>query len=125
MMARWIAGIVAVAAVAIVAVVLIAGGSDSDDQASAAVGADPEAMAEFRECLTEHGGELPEPPSGDQLPAPPSGEPPSGAAPPAGGFELDEETQAAIEECSDLMPEGSPGLVVPGGAPGFAPSPQN
>ncbi len=129
-MARWIAGILAVAAVAIVAVVLVAGGSDSDDQASAAVGSDAEAMAEFRECLTEHGGEVPEPPSGGELPAPPSGTPPSfeqqGGGPPAAVRpEMSEETQKAMEACADLMPEGSGVFIAPGGPPGTAPSPQN
>ena len=73
-MTRWIVGVIVAAVAAIGVIVVVASGSESEPEAA---GPDAEATAEFRECLAEHGAELPEPPSGGELPAPPSG-PPSG-----------------------------------------------
>jgi hypothetical protein len=124
-MTRWIIGVVAAAMATIAVVVVIAAGSDSDTEASAASGPDPEAMAEFRDCMSEHGAELPQPPSDGEPPAPGAGAPPSGgfqAAPSAGGglFPADAKTRKALQACGDLMPQP------PAGAPpGIAPTPQN
>ena len=110
-MKRWIAAVAVVAAVAIGVVVVIAGDSGSNGQAATTAGAsatsgsapDPLVMAQFQNCMSEHGVDVSGPPSGqpdaktkkaltacsDLLPAPPSGAPagpPSGlpAAPPTG-----------------------------------------
>ena len=128
-MTRWIVAVIIVAAVSIGVIVVVAPGSDSDSEASAAQGPDPEAMTAFRECMTEHGADLPEPPSGE-LPAPGTGSPPSGDSqeiPPERGalVQPDAETQAALDACADLMPEGQGGFIGPGGPPGVAPIPQD
>ena len=80
-MTRWIVGVIVVAVAAIGVIVVVASGSESEPEAAAAFGPDAEAMTEFRDCMSEHGAELPEPPSGGELPAPPSGAPPSGDPP--------------------------------------------
>ena len=74
------------------------GGSDDSTGAgsAAAAGPDTEQMAEFESCMEENGATLPEPGAGEQAP--------QMQAP-------DEDTQAALEACSELMP------APPGGAP--------
>jgi hypothetical protein len=114
---RWIVGVIVVAVVAIGVIVVVASGSDSEPEPAAGFGPDAAVMAEFRDCMSEHGAELPEPPSGGPVPAPSGGVPPSfdqgGGAPPAGVTpEANEETTKALEACSDLAPEGF-GVVVP------------
>jgi hypothetical protein len=110
---RWILGVLVVALIAVVAIVLAGGDSDTGD-ASAGTGAgpDPEQMAAFRDCLTEHGAKLPEAPSG----APPA---PGESTPPATGLELPApsgKTRRAMEACGDLAPQppgGSPAPPIP------------
>jgi hypothetical protein len=129
-MTRWIIAVVVVAVAAIgVIVVVAASGSDSDSEASAAGAADPEAMTAFRDCMSEHGVEVPDgstavrPPGTD---SPPSGEP--GEMPPARGelLDPDPETQEALEACADLMPQSPGGTFFgPGAPPGAAPIPQD
>jgi hypothetical protein len=115
---RWIAAVIVVAVVAIAAIVIVAAGSGSDDEAGASTaGADPEQMAAFRDCLTEHGAELPEPPGGEPGQAPPS----------AGGLRLPRpsaKTQRAIEACSALMPQPPAGAPSAGDR-GAVPIPQD
>jgi hypothetical protein len=137
-MTRWIIGVVAAGVLAIGAIVAVAagsGGSDSDGgDAPTFTGPDPEAAQEFRDCMEEHGADLPEPPEGGVPPDP-------GEMPPPQRFdakpgELPEIDEDALEACRDLMPEGPGGaIIVPGGgmgvgppggaAPGAAPLPQN
>jgi hypothetical protein len=129
-MTRWIIPVVVVAAAAIgVIVAVAAGGSDSETEASAA-GADSEAMSAFRDCMSEHGAEVPEGPAVVRPPgtdSPPSGD--RGEIPPARGelTEPDAETQEALEACADLMPQSSGGgtFFGPGAPPGAAPIPQD
>jgi hypothetical protein len=71
-------------------------------------------MEAFRECLDEHGAELPDPPD----------PPDAGSAPPAEGLELPApsgKTQRALEACADL----APAPPQPGGGFGVAPIPQD
>jgi hypothetical protein len=111
-------GLAALALLAAAALALSAcGGSDEGATTSAQPGApDSDAMAEFQSCMEENGASLPDMGSG----VAPSGTPPTGA-PPTGTDsgqppQLDEDTQAAMEACSDLMP------AAPDGAPGGIPS---
>jgi hypothetical protein len=108
----------ALAALALLAAAALAlsacGGSDEGATTSAQPGApSSDAMAEFQSCMEENGASLPDMGSG----APPSGTPPTDSSPSAGGEppQLDEDTQAAMEACSDLMP--SPPEGAPSGVP--------
>ncbi len=106
------------------------GGDDSSTAAAAASGQpDTEAMAAFQSCMEENGASVPGPAAGG---APPTGTPPassdSGSSDSTGSDsgsgstaqppqmpEMDADTQAALEACSDLMP------TPPDGAPTGAP----
>jgi hypothetical protein len=122
-MKRWIVAIVGVAVAAIAVVVVIASGSDSG--ASAASGPDSEAAQAFRDCMSEHGADLPEPPSG--APGAPSLGATSGQMPAP-----DAATRQALQACRDLAPQPPAGVQPPGfgggipaAPPGEAPSTQN
>jgi hypothetical protein len=126
-MTRWIIGVVVAGVLAIGAIVAVAAGSGSDAEdapAPALTGPDSEAAQEFRDCMEEHGADLPEPQDGGAPPEP-------GETPPPQRFEvqpgeLPELDEEALEACADLMPQGPGGaLIVPGGGAGVAPLPQN
>ena len=114
----------ALAAMALLAALALAlgacgGGDSSTTDAAAVAGPDSEQVAEFESCIEENGGTLPE------LGAP-AGAPPSASSSGAGSSTeapqpqtLDEDTQAALDACSELMP--APPAGAPVGAPAAPP----
>ena len=112
----------AAAALALLAVLALAlsacDGGDSSTAAATPGQPDSEAMTAFQSCMEDNGASLPDPGSAG---APPTGAPPAtsddsgSAAQPPQMPELDADTQAALDACSDLMP------APPSGAPTGAP----
>jgi len=104
-MRRWLLGSIVVFVVVVAAVViLIAGAMGGDDSSSSGDAAAPEAAGfapsqELQDCLQEQGIELP---SGGTAPTP--GQAPS----------LDGDQGAAIQACSEYLPDGG---APPAGAP--------
>ena len=132
-MIRWlVAAAVAVvlATGAIVALTHDDSASGSDSEAGVAFAPDSEAFAEFQDCMSENGADVPGPPAG--APTGPGAGPPRSQNqrfPRPNGRALvrpDSKTRAAFEACKDLMPErpgGPSGFPAPGIAPGGVPAP--
>jgi hypothetical protein len=100
----WVIRIFVIAAI-LGGVAIVASGGDSDSQAPPQ-GPDPAAMAQFRDCLSKHGVEAPDPTQG-----PPTGAPSQGSAP-------SKKMMRAMQACQRYAPQGeSFGGAPPSGVP--------
>ncbi|MDX6583163.1 MAG: hypothetical protein QOI10_2347 [Solirubrobacterales bacterium] len=113
-MSRWIIGALAVAVTAIALTVTSASGSDPETQGEVAVAPDPAAFDKFRDCMSEHGADVPEP-FGVAFRAPGAGRPQLNARPPGPPpAPRDAETRKAFEACSSLLPPPPSVAAFPG-----------
>jgi hypothetical protein len=105
----WIIRIAAIAVIVGAVAILTSGGDDSATQATPSA-PDPEAMAQFQQCLSEHGVEAP-----DAAQGPPSGDPSQGSGP-------SKKMLRAMQACSRYAPQGGQGGFPDGAPPSGVPA---